>query len=682
MQGGRYLDLGVQEGERCRRTSLHRTPAFRASILVFVLLLSTSAVSTIGPFGTNSNHVAKDGAHTAAIDPSSVILAASPSTALVNDTITFYANASSDDPGAILTFTIFYDCLDQTPTINPESPVTVDTAGTPWSVVRTFAYNHPGNLTQGGLHYFWVFAFVSDGTDNYSAGTQVYVNSPPPPPVNEPPRFIEPPADPLNAIAGVITYILIKVADNLGDTVTVLWDFGDGTNATNVTVAPTDGIVLNQTHSWNPRIPGKGDYNQSYTLNVSLSDGLHPPVNSSTPVNIRVPLNWPPNLRLTASKSSASPLEPISFTANASDLEGDPLTWTFNYSDGTVEVYLNGFTAPGQVVWQNTTHSFDKVGIYTVNVSVSDAWIPFQVGDHNVTVPATIEIIANVAPFISATIDVDPGAPMINATAGYVNATISVEANDDDGDMFNLTWDMGEFGIRTNISVGDTQQRKDPYRYRQVLTFIETGSYTITVTVTDGRSGHEVRRMAIVKVSSNNRPPVVLDFYQSYVKGDFALVNQSVNFTLILTDQEHDAIELTWNFGDGSPRLHMNLTNYDSKGNITVSVNHSYARLGTYDVTIVLTDNKVGGFNHTLNYTLHIQVSIRPLVVIEGWTSWDYISLSIFAAIPALLMLWGYIGMHNRRKMEMSPSLAETESSSSIEGGLEEPAKKGHEEGG
>jgi hypothetical protein len=111
-------------------------------------------------------------------------------------------------------------------------------------------------------------------------------------------------------------------------------------------------------------------------------------------------------------------------------------------------------------------------------------------------------------------------------------------------------------------------------------------------------------------------------------------------------------------------------------------VNHSYARLGTYDVTIILTDNKVGGFNHTLNYTLHIQVSIRPLVAHEGWTSWDYISLSIFAAIPALLMLWGYIGLHHRRKMEMSPSLAETEPSSSIEEGLEEPAKKGNEEGG
>lgn len=672
----------MQEGEGCRRTSLHRTPAFRASILVFVLLLSTSAVSTIGPFGTNSNHAAKDGARTAAIDPSSVILAASPSTALVNDTITFYANASSDDPGAILTFTIFYDCLDQTPTINPESPVTVDTAGTPWSVVRTFVYNHPGNLTQGGLHYFWVFAFVSDGTDNYSAGTQVYVNSPPPPPVNMPPWLIEPPADPLNAIAAVAQYIPIKIADNLGDTVTVFWDFGDGTNATNVTVAPPTGVVISQNHSWDPRIPGRGGYYQSYTLNVSLSDGQHPPVNSSTLVNISIPYNWPPNLRLMASKSSASPLEPIGFTANASDLEGDPLTWTFNYSDGTVEVYHSGSTAPGQVVRQNTTHSFSTVGSYTVSVSVSDAPALFQVGDHNVTASATIGIIANVAPFISATIDVNPGAPMINATAGYVNATLSVEAYDDDGDMFNLTWDMGEFGIRTNISMGDNQQRKDPYKYRQMLTFIETGSYTITVTVTDGRSGHEVRRMAIVNVSSNNRPPVVLDFYQSYVKGDFALANQSVNFTLILTDREHDAIELIWNFGDGSPRLHMNLTNYDSKGNITVSVNHSYARLGTYEVTIILTDNKVGGFNHTLNYSLRIQVSIRPLVVIEKWTLWDYISLSIFAAIPAFLMLWGYIGMRYRRKMETSPSPAETEPSSSIEGGLEEPAKKRREEGG
>ena len=612
---GAYVGSAVNEGDETHRLSLHRTTAFRAVILVFALLLSSSVVSITDSFGTHSSHVAGDDARTAAVDPGDVTLTASPWNAFVNDTIIFYANASSDDAGATLTFTIFYDYLDiPYPTINAESPVTVNTTGSTGSVIQTYAYNHPGNYTQAGHPFFWVYLFVSDGTSNESAIIQVFVS---PPLVNMPPFFIYAPADPLHAQADVVQYILIDIADPDSDSVTVFWDFGDGTNATNVTVAPPTGIVLNQTHTWAPRIPGMGGYSKEYTLNVSLSDGQHPPVNSSTVVNITVPYNWPPNLRVTASKLTASPLESITFTANASDPEGDPLTWTFNYSDGTVDVYHSGFTDPGLLMWQNTTHSFATVGNYTVYVSLSDALVPFQVGEHNITVRATVRIIVNVAP-IAYPLNVNPGAPQINATLGYVNATVSIEAYDLDGDMFNLTWDLGVFGIRTNISVGDAAQRKEPYRYRQVLQFTETGSYPITVTVTDGRPGHEVQRTTIVNVSSNNLPPSVLAFnHDPYAQGDFASPDESVKFRLVITDSERDAIELAWDFGDGSPMLYMNLTNYDANGNITVSVNHSYAMKGNYTVTIVLTDNKIGYFNHTLTSTMPIRVSVRPPAISE-----------------------------------------------------------------
>ena len=585
------------------------------------------------------------------MDPSSVTLVASPSNALVNDTITFYANVSSeDDPGAILTFTIFYDCLDQSPTINPASPVTVDTAGDPWTVVRTFAYDHPGNLTQGGSPYFWVGLFVSDGTDNYSAVIQVFVSQPPPPPVNTPPRFVRPPVNPLSSPAGVVQYILIKIADDDNDTVTVFWDFGDGTNATNVTVTSPPAVVLNQTHTWSPpRIPGEGDYNQTYTLNVSLSDGHNPSVNSSTVVSISVPFNWPPGgPLLTASKENAEPLEPISFTASASDLEGDPLTWTFDYSDGTVEVYHSGFTAPGLRVWQNTTHSFSTAGSHTVNVSISDALVPFQVGDHNITVKATIRIIVNVAP-IAYPIIVSPGAPQINGTVGYVDVMASIEAYDLDGDVLTLTWDLGILGIRTNISGGGIE----PFSYVQVLRFNETGFYNIAVTVTDGRPGHEVQQTKTVNVSSNNRPPVVLEFnHEPYSLGDFAAANDSVKFRLVMTDREHDALELTWDFGDGSPMVYMNLTNYDAKGNITLSVNHTYVLKGNYVLTIVLTDNKIGYFNHTLTSKMPIQVSVRPPVVVINWDWWDYTSLALLMMMPIGSIGWVFLLRRQRQHIE------------------------------
>jgi hypothetical protein len=566
--------------------------------------------------------------------------------ALVNDTITFYANASSDS-GAPLIFTIYYDYYqDPVPTPNPEGYVTVDTTGSPGSVVHTYAYDHPGNITFGNKLVFYVQLFVDDGTDIAQASIQVAVS---PPPVNTPPTFESLPPVPLTLNIGATQNLQIRIADANSDTVHVFWDFGDGTNATNVTVAPpAPGVVLIQPHSWNPHIPGVGDYNKTYVLTMSLSDGLHPPVNASIDVTIIVPPNRSPVIidpGILASKVFANTSEPVNFTISAYDPDGDSLIWTFNYSDGSVVVYHTGFTQPGMLIWQNTTHSFTTNRTYMVNVSVSDHV-------HNGTVSTTLHIISNAPPFVSDKISVSPDDPIVNSTTGYVNAILSIQADDPDGDWFNVTWDMGVFGIRTNISSDDFATRKSPDWFRQTLTFNKTGPYPVTVTVTDGRLGHEVRLTKVVNVSSHNQRPVVWEFFQSYVKGDFALANQTVNFTLIFTDNERDSINLTWDFGDGSPRLPMYLTNYDANGNITVNVNHSYAKLGNYNVTILLTDNKIGGFNHTLNYTLHILVSVPRVILSGGWDWWDYSSLALFMMIPIGCVAWVIMNRRQRKSIE------------------------------
>jgi hypothetical protein len=576
--------------------------------------------------------------------------------AFVNDTITFYANASSDNPSATLTFTIFYDYyMNPFPTLNPESPVTVNTTGSPGSVVRTYAYNHPGNISYVSGPIFWVQLYVDDGASNVSTDIQVTVN---PPPVNEPPVFIWRPVDPIGSDPGVSVYIPIKIADNNSDTISVIWDFGDGTNATNTTVAPPfpPGVLLSQIHTWNPRIPGVGGYVKNYTLNVSLSDGLNPPVNSSTTITINVPSNSPPNIlgdEVKASKVSASSLEPIGFSIGAYDPEGDPLTWTFNYTDGSLEVFHTGFTTPGLRLWQNTTHSFATNGNYTVSVSVSDALPGAQTGDHNRTVQSsTIRIVTNVPPTAFA-INVEPSSPLINTTLGYVNVTLSVDAWDLDGDMFNLTWDMGIFGIRTNSSVGDAAQRKQPYTFRQVVQFNNTGSYPIVVTVTDGRPGHEVRLTKLANVSSKNYPPSVLSFnHEPYSLGDFAAANETVKFRLVVTDRERDALELIWDFGDGSAKQFMNRTDYDANGNITVLVNHTYVLKGHYNMTLIVTDNKIGSFNHTITSVMPIQVSVRSPEVVTNWDWWDYTSIALFMMIPIGFIAWAVMLRRQRKHIE------------------------------
>ena len=674
------MRLGVQE-EKTRGQCLSRAHALLAAISISILLLSDIAVIT-DPFSTDSARVPGDRARISLID-SGPTLVAIPSTAYVNDSITFYANASSDDPGATLTFTIFYDYFQSLgpPVLNPSSPVTVNTTGTPGTVVTTCTYDHPGNLTLAGNPYFWVTVWVNDGMDNLSADIQVYVSRPP---VNMPPYFLAVP-DAFSAGAGSTQNVVIDIADKESDNVTVLWDFGDGTNATNLTAAPPSGVQLMQTHAWNPRVPGMGEYNQTYFLNVSLSDGTHPPVNSSTAITIIVPKNRPPVILspgITASKNSTNPSVQIGFSAAASDEEGDPLTWTFNYSDGTIEVYDTGFSSPSSVVWENVTHSFATVGNFTVKLSVSDALPPNQIGNHNITVTTTVRISANVPP-TALILNVEPSSPVINAVRGYVNVTLSVEAWDLDGDNFTLNWDLGVFGARTNYSVGDAGQRAQPHTFRQRLTFNATGSYSFAVTVTDGLSGHDVSLNAIANVSSTNEAPTIRQFnHAPYSLGDFAAANDSIAFRLVVTDRERDAIEIVWDFGDGSAKQYMNRTDYDAKGNITVLVNHTYVLRGNYNVTITVTDNKIGGlFNHTLTTTMPIQVSLRPPPVVTKWTSWDYISLSIFVAVPILLVLWGYSGMYRRRKAEMTGSVPAGAESEPLEERMEDPPIEGYQGG-
>ncbi len=675
----------VQEGDQKGKPSSRRASALPIVGLALLLFLSPLVVYATYSSDASPDHISENGARIALIDMGPTLVA-NPSTVLVGELITFCANASSDDAGATLVFTIFYDYYQSLgPVIvNPNSSVTINTTGSPGSVITTYAYDHPGNLTLAGEPYFWVKVFVNDGMDNVSADTQVFVSSPS---VNTPPYFLAPP-DSFNASAGSSQDVIIKIADDEGDIVTVFWDFGDGTNATNVTVAPPGplGVVLGQTHSWNPRVPGKGGYNQTYILTVSLSDGLHPPVNSSTPLTIIVPVNKPPVILypgITASKNSANPMDLIRFTASASDNEGDPLTWTYDYSDGCVEVYNTSVTAPGLQVWQNTTHSFTAIGNYTVELSVSDALMPNQTGSHNITVTTVVRISANIPPTALA-LNVEPSSPVINATRGYVNVTLSIQAWDLNGDNFTLSWDLGVFGTRSNSSVGDAAQRIEPYTFRQQLTINETGSYHFEVTVTDGLPGHEVRLTAVANISSTNEAPVIREFnHAPYSLGDFAAANDSIAFRLVVTDRESDVIEIIWDFGDGSARLCMNRTDFDAMGNLTVLVNHTYVLKGFYNVTVIVTDNKIGGyFNHTLTTTMPIQVSVRPPPIPAIWTTWDSISLSIFVTVPVLLVLWGYSGMYRRRREEMAESPEQSEKGSSVEGGPEGPPLKGNERGG
>ncbi|MGQ9588398.1 MAG: PKD domain-containing protein, partial [Thermoplasmata archaeon] len=173
----------------------------------------------------------------------------------------------------------------------------------------------------------------------------------------------------------------------------------------------------------------------------------------------------------------------------------------------------------------------------------------------------------------------------------------------------------------------------------------------VTVAVTDGREGHEVLAQCIVNITSNNLPPsLVIGIAFAYGPNmTHALPDEVMNFLVVISDPEHDPIELVWDFGDYSPRVYLNLTVYDENGTVMSSVSHSYAATGEYTITVWFTDNKVGLLNHSKVITAIVKVDVERVVVPKRWDWWDYTSLGLVWMIPVLVViLYG----NGRRKMK------------------------------
>lgn len=473
-----------------------------------------------------------------------------------------------------------------------------------------------------------------------------------------PPLFyITPTPDPLKLEKDQVWTFMIYVADPDGDPLHVVWDWGDGTVSVDDTGPSLPYVMLMQSHAWSPDVPGVGvggDYGVyiPFTLNISLNDGNGNEVWDLTSILIIMPENGYPSLNITIPYARVDPTDVVTIVANASDPEGEALTWTFTFNNGTedyhVEVYHTPPTAPNQVVWNNITHVFGAVGRYKVTLNVSDAPVPYQVYPHNLSKEATIDVVVNLAPQVLAVINANPHEPIITSEKGFVLVNYSVEAADPDGDILTVTWDFGDGTPPVvNRSAGGTGK----YVFVQVRNYTNGGVFNITVHVTDGRAGHDVLLYRTMWVNSTNKPPSIVLFDFRLSGGNYARPNETINFTLVIMDPESDPIEVFIDWGDGTPLEHLVLSEFVNR-NATVLLQHSYAAVGNYTINITYTDNKVGLFKHNKSIESSIWVYVPPPVVIERWSWWDYTSLGLFCMIPVLIAARAIQVARRRKRLE------------------------------
>jgi len=444
--------------------------------------------------------------------------------------------------------------------------------------------------------------------------------------------------------------VSIYIFDDDDDPVHIEYEWGDGTpngtsDITGTKLLP-EVIVY---HTWNGSLPGWGDDWIEFTMNVTATDISNNSATLSVPVWIFVPYNNYPVVAISSPIAALDPGQPIDIIANATDFEGDPLTWTFVFNNSVQDydtwVFYTNWSAKNETVWNNITAVFAEPGDYTIKMYVSDALPGGQVGIHNNSAKSsTIRVSLNRLPYSSGGFSTTPTSLEINSTIGEINVTYTIEVLDQDGDFLNITWD---FGDGSPPAYNETFGGKDAYRISQWRIYNQTGQVNISVVITDGRLGHDVHVYGLFNFTSSNLPPFGRVGF-SYLGGTFALPDEMIQFTLTISDPEMDEIQVIIDFGDNSTIGYYNLTAYEG-GNVTFVFDHSYASIGTYTIVIWYSDNILGFGEHQLYYNLTIDVNVPIIVPEKIWTWWDYTSLAMFLMIPVLVAV-NLVRIQRKRK--------------------------------
>lgn len=150
-----------------------------------------------------------------------------------------------------------------------------------------------------------------------------------------------------------------------------------------------------------------------------------------------------------------------SFDASlSSDADGDALTYTWDFGDGSMATGIN------------PSHSYTVGGTYNVILAVSDG----KGGSHLVTGNVTVSPGAN-----------NPPIAIFNSSVTFLSASFNAfDSIDADGDALTYTWDFGDASTATGISPNHT--------------YAAAGTYNVTVIVDDGNGGTDTTTSSVIVV--------------------------------------------------------------------------------------------------------------------------------------------------------------------------------------
>ena len=331
----------------------------------------------------------------------------------------------------------------------------------------------------------------------------------------------------------------VQASDPDGDALT----YSLTTSPAGMTIDSATGLT-----QWTP------DYDQAgeHPVEVLVEDGKGGRDTQSWTINV-TDTNRAPEIT-SAAPTSGSEADPYTYDVEATDPDGDTLTYRLTTSPAGMTIG----SAAGLIAW---TPDYGQAGDHAVEVLVEDGKGGRDTQSWTITVGE-----ANRAPEITS------AAPTSGSECDPY--TYHLEASDPDGDTLSYSLTISPAGMTIDRATGLIEWTPG---------HDQTGDHPVEVMVEDGKGGSDTRSWTIT-VRENHAPECSDINVPRLVE-----VNSSIGASAEFADPDAgDTHRGEWDWGDGSA----------SSGTITeadggvgvVSGSHSYAAPGVYAVGLTVTD--------------------------------------------------------------------------------------------
>jgi PKD repeat protein len=251
--------------------------------------------------------------------------------------------------------------------------------------------------------------------------------------------------------------------------------------------------------------------------------------------------------------------------SGSSDPDGNVVEWNWNFGDGT--------TGTGET----PTHAYATEGTYDVTLTVVD-------NDGLTSEPAATT--AEIGPADQLPI-ADPNGPYSGKEGQEVNFDGTGSYDPDGGIIESYAWNFGD----GNTGIGPT-----PTNVYDIA-----GTYTVTLTVVDDEGQVSLAATTSAEIVPDEAPTALPGGpYEMQIDQQPVVFDGSASF-----DPDGSIVAWDWDFGDG---------NTDSGE----TVNHTYAEVGTYAVSLTVTDDFGNSDTGTTTATINPPEELPPVADANG----------------------------------------------------------------